>query len=43
MVTLSPGLRLKMNEDMAPGGTSGWRGGGLAMRTLSMIMPFSSG
>jgi hypothetical protein len=32
-----------MYEDIWPGGTSGVRGGGEAMRTFSMMMPCSSG
>ncbi len=44
MVTSSPGLRVNMYDDILPGGTSsGAPGGGVAMRTLSMMMPFSSG
>ena len=33
----------KMYEDILPGGASGVLGGGDAIRTLSMMMPFSSG
>ena len=44
MVTSSPGLRLKMYELILPGGIpSGARGGGVATRTFSMMMPRSSG
>ena len=44
IVTSSPGFRPKMKEDILPGGVpSGARGGGLAIRTFSMIRPTSSG
>ena len=43
IVTSSPGLRLKMKDDILPGGTLGMFGGGEAMRTLSMMMPSSPG
>src|SRR5690242_12436625 len=43
MMTSSPGLRLKMYDDIRPGGASGSLGGGVAMRTLSMMTPYSSG
>ena len=43
-MTSSPGFRSKMYEDIMPGGTSGWRGGGgEATRTFSMMTPFSPG
>jgi hypothetical protein len=43
-VTVSPGFSAKMYDDMMPGGTeSSARGGGVAMRTLSMMMSRSSG
>ena len=48
IVTSSPGFRLKMYDDMMPGGTFCQQllarsQGGLAIRTLSMMMPSSSG
>ncbi len=44
MTALSPGFRLKIHDDMMPGGTfSSAPGGGVAMRTLSLTTVFSSG
>ena len=44
IVALSPGLRLKMNDDMMPGGIeSSAPGGGVAIRTFSLIVVRSSG
>jgi hypothetical protein len=43
-VDLVARLAEKMYEDMIPGGVpSGARGGGVAIRTFSMMMPNSSG
>ena len=44
IVTSSPGLSPNRYAVILPGGVpSGARGGGEAMRTLSMMTPFSSG
>ena len=43
IVTESPSVRPKMKLLMIPGGTSGCRGGGEAIRTLSIMIPNSSG
>ena len=44
IVTLSPGFRPKIYEDIMPGGVPfGARGGGEATRTFSLIIPFSPG
>ncbi len=43
-VTVSPGLSPKMYDDMMPGGAdSSALGGGVAMRTFSMMISRSSG
>ena len=49
MITLSPGLRLKMYDEAMPAGTS-WKPtcglglkGGVAMRTVSMMRSPSAG
>ncbi len=39
----SANFKLKIKEDICPGGTLGILGGGEAIRTLSIIMPFSWG
>ena len=41
-LTLSPGLRPKVHDDINPGGTS-CPGGGEAILILNLIIPFSSG
>ncbi len=41
---VSPGLSEKIHDETTPGGTSSAApGGGVAMRTLSITTPFSSG
>ena len=42
-LTLSPGLRLNVQEDIRPGGISEEPGGGLATLILNFRTPFSSG
>ena len=41
--TLSPGLRLNVQDDITPGGISDDPGGGLAILILNLSTPFSSG
>ncbi len=44
IVTLSPGLSYSWcRTTFVPEGASGTRGGGVAIRTFSIVMPFSSG
>ena len=43
IVTSSPGFSPKSHEVILPGGTSGIRGGGDAIRTFSRMTPRSSG
>ena len=42
-LTLSPGFRLKVQDDIKPGGISEEPGGGLATLILNFKTPFSSG